>query len=114
MHDIFFSWNLSGSSLYPWYSGILQAYLGVGLFIIYFAGYSVGFSFLQFWDMFLYFGFDHFLPAVSSSISGTPVLDVGVPQLILQFSHLFCCLFLHLVILLPRIVCLLLFSNSSH
>ena len=37
-------------------------YLGGGLFIIYFAGYSVGFSFLWFWDMF----FDPFLPAVSS------------------------------------------------
>lgn len=49
-----------------------------------------GICILQFWDMFLYFGFDPFLPAVSSILFlELLLLDVGVPQLILQFSHLF-------------------------
>lgn len=50
------------------------------------------------------------------SISGTPVVGCWSsstdPPIFSSF--LFCCLFLHLAILLPRIFCLLLFSNPSH
>lgn len=82
-----FLWKLSGSSLYPWY--FTGAYLGMGLFIIYFVAYSVGFSFQWFWTYscimsmiisFLLFFHSQFLEFL--------LLDVELPQLILQFSHL--------------------------
>lgn len=112
-----FLWKLLGSSFYLWcFTGAHLNkglfFFNTGLFIVYFAGYSMGFSFLWFWDMFLYYLLDHFLPAVSSVLSFWDSYCWMLEFLNRSSNFLtFCCPSLCLFILLPRTFPHLLFSN---